>query len=78
MLLLYLITVSNLSRVLSEESSMHKSKLLNETSVVCSYQLKEASVKDARATPPTIGTREETTQRVGLCVHRMVKTQNYK
>lgn len=36
---------------------------------VISHQLKEASVKDANATPPTIGTREETTQRVGLCVH---------
>lgn len=38
-----------------------------------SYQLKETSVKDANATPPIIGTREETTQRVGLCVHSMVK-----
>lgn len=32
-----------------------------------SYQLKEASVTDARATPPTIGTREPITQGVGLC-----------
>lgn len=31
------------------------------------YQLKETSVIDANATPPTIGTREETTQKVGIC-----------
>ena len=30
------------------------------------YQLNEASVTDANATPPTIGTNEETTQRVGI------------
>lgn len=32
------------------------------------HQLKEASVNDASATPPTIGTREETTQGVGVCM----------
>lgn len=31
-----------------------------------SYQLKEASDIDARATPPTIGRREPTTQGVGI------------
>ena len=31
------------------------------------YQLKEASVADASATPPTIGTREATTHGVGIC-----------
>lgn len=33
-----------------------------------SYQLKEASVIDARATPPTIGRREPTTQGVGIYI----------
>lgn len=37
-------------------------------SVSGSYQLKEASVNEAKATPPTIGTREETTQMEGLCL----------
>jgi hypothetical protein len=32
-----------------------------------SYQLKEASVRDASATPPTIGRRDITTQGVGNC-----------
>lgn len=32
-----------------------------------SYQLKEDSVNEASATPPTIGTREETIGRVGFC-----------
>jgi hypothetical protein len=32
-----------------------------------SYQLNEASVTDASATPPTIGRREPTTQGVGIC-----------
>lgn len=45
--------------------------------IVC-YQLKEASVKDANATPPTIGTSEETTQIFGLCVHSMVKKLKVK
>ena len=31
------------------------------------YQLKEASVIDAKATPPTIGIRDETTHSVGNC-----------
>jgi len=31
------------------------------------YQLKETSVIDAKATPPTIGRREETTHKVGIC-----------
>lgn len=31
------------------------------------YQLKEASVADASATPPTTGTREPTTHAVGFC-----------
>jgi len=30
--------------------------------------LKDASVTDARATPPTIGKRERSTQRVGLYI----------
>lgn len=34
------------------------------------YQLKETSVIDANATPPTIGTIEETTQKVGLCTYK--------
>lgn len=37
------------------------------------YQLKEASVNDASATPPTIGKREETIQKLGICMHREVK-----
>jgi hypothetical protein len=32
-----------------------------------SYQLKDASVTDASATPPTIGKREATTHGVGVC-----------
>lgn len=32
-------------------------------------QLNEASVKDAKATPPTIGTREANTQTVGTWTH---------
>lgn len=35
--------------------------------MLTAYQLKEASVKDARATPPTMGTSEETTQKEGFC-----------
>jgi hypothetical protein len=31
------------------------------------YQLKEASVRDANATPPTMGRRDNPTQRVGNC-----------
>lgn len=40
-----------------------------------SYQLKETSVNEAKATPPTIGTREETTHREGLCVIRLKKVK---
>ena len=40
-----------------------------------SYQLKEASVKDANATPPTIGIREETTHKDGICVHNGEKVR---
>lgn len=39
-----------------------------------SYQLKEASVNDANATPPTIGAKEATTHREGFCVQRITKT----
>lgn len=35
--------------------------------VIVTYQLKDASVRDANATPPTIGRREDTTQIVGSC-----------
>lgn len=38
-----------------------------------SYQLNEASVNEAKATPATIGTKEETTQREGLCLWRITK-----
>lgn len=38
------------------------------------YQLKETSVIDANATPPTIGRIEETTQKVGTC---SFKNQNF-
>jgi len=38
------------------------------------YQLKEASVADANATPPTIGTREPTTHAVGAC--KKIKVKN--
>lgn len=31
------------------------------------YQLKEASVREANATPPTIGTRDNITHMVGIC-----------
>lgn len=31
------------------------------------YQLKDASVSEANPTPPTIGTSESRTQRVGIC-----------
>jgi hypothetical protein len=31
------------------------------------YQLKDTSVIDANATPPTIGKREESTHKVGIC-----------
>jgi hypothetical protein len=31
------------------------------------YQLKDTSVIDANATPPTIGKREESTRKVGIC-----------
>lgn len=41
-----------------------------------SYQLKEASVIDANATPPTIGKREDTTQRVGNCMHMKTKVKS--
>jgi len=40
---------------------------LEGTEHIRSYQLKEASVIDASATPPTIGTSEPITQGVGLC-----------
>ena len=36
------------------------------------YQLKEASVTDASATPPAIGTREATTQKVGNCMRMRI------
>ena len=35
--------------------------------VIVTYQLKDASVRDANATPPTIGRRDNTTQGVGNC-----------
>lgn len=35
--------------------------------VLVTYQLKEASVRDANATPPTIGRSESITQTVGNC-----------
>lgn len=35
--------------------------------VIVTYQLKDASVRDANATPPTIGRRDATTQTVGNC-----------
>jgi len=35
--------------------------------MVINYQLKETSVIDANATPPTIGIREENAQKVGIC-----------
>ena len=38
-----------------------------------SYQLKDASLNDANATPPTTGMREETIQKVGHCKHEIVK-----
>lgn len=34
------------------------------------YQLNEASVIDAKATPPTTGTREDTTHTVGNCQNK--------
>lgn len=34
------------------------------------YQLKEASVIDAKATPPTTGRRDETTHSVGYCSNK--------
>lgn len=37
------------------------------TNKIKAYQLKEASVKDAKATPPTIGAREKTIHGLGLC-----------
>jgi len=42
-------------------------RICNSSSVVITYQLKETSVIDANATPPTIGIREENTHRVGIC-----------
>lgn len=38
-------------------------------------QLKEASVRDAKATPPTIGTIDITTHTVGNCTERKGKNQ---
>jgi hypothetical protein len=35
--------------------------------VLVTYQLKDASVRDANPTPPTIGRRDSTTQIVGNC-----------
>lgn len=35
--------------------------------MVVTYQLNDASVRDANATPPTIGRRDATTQTVGNC-----------
>jgi hypothetical protein len=35
--------------------------------VIVTYQLKDASVRDANATPPTIGRRDNPTQTVGNC-----------
>lgn len=32
-------------------------------------------MNDAKATPPTIGTREESTQKWALCAHKEVKTK---
>jgi hypothetical protein len=40
-----------------------------------SYQLKEASVRDASATPPTIGRRDITTQGVGNCEFQLSGTK---
>jgi len=45
---------------------------------VFSHQLKDASVIDARPTAPTIGNREATTHKVGICScntrNRLVKS----
>ena len=37
------------------------------------YQLKVASVSDANATPPTIGTSEEANQIVGFCIPKIAQ-----
>lgn len=42
------------------------------------YQLNEASVRDANATPPTIGTRDNTTKGVGICKVIMYENQTKK
>lgn len=43
-----------------------------------SYQLKETSVTDASATPPIIGIRDPTTQRVGNCFSKIITRINNK
>lgn len=43
-------------------------KLVNLFLLSMTYQLKEASVNDAKATPPTIGIRDSITQIVGTCI----------
>jgi hypothetical protein len=40
--------------------------------VIVTYQLKDASVRDANATPPTIGRRDASTQTVGNCHPNMI------
>jgi hypothetical protein len=46
--------------------------------VKISYQLNDASVTDASATPPTIGKRVATTHGVGFCriIKRIVKNES--
>lgn len=45
--------------------------------VIGTYQLKDASVRDANATPPTIGRRDPTTQTVGNCHVIQYKITNF-
>jgi hypothetical protein len=74
---IFLVLKMNMSKTTMQLLSLQKKKndrsLLSieslPTITVCgTYQLKEASVREANATPPTIGTRVATTNGFGTCL----------